>query len=212
MKKLCSFFLSALILVCMALPVFATAPSEDLTSSEITEWDLGNNMVLVAGEPTVIETTEDNSSNRAISPRTTRTYSYPFYIRFEGESRNNIIFTATVRTFGTSGDWIFLDNGTYTYTVNNTCFLFFFWENTYVNSSRTILQAAFGYDYLGQKNYSPAIRFTVDNKRRYCCLPYDGIFSVPSVPACLFFLKYTLRFFSYLSISVSLNIHNDRLF
>ena len=111
----------------MALPVFATAPSEDLTSSEITEWDLGNNMVLVAGEPTVIETTEDNSSNRAISPRTTRTYSYPFYIRFEGESRNNIIFTATVRTFGTSGDWIFLDNGTYTYTVNNNLFsvLFF---------------------------------------------------------------------------------------
>ena len=164
MKKLCSFFLSALILVCMALPVFATAPSEDLTSSEITEWDLGNNMVLVAGEPTVIETTEDKSSNRAISPRTTRTYSYPFYIRFEGESRNNIIFTATVRTFGTSGDWIFLDNGTYTYTVNNNLFSVLFWENTYVNSSRTILQAAFGYDYLGQKNYSPAIRFTVDTK------------------------------------------------
>lgn len=80
MKKLCSFFFSALILVCMALPVFATSPSEDLTSSEVTEWDLGNNMVLVAGEPTVIETTEDNSSNRAISPRTTRTYSYPFYM------------------------------------------------------------------------------------------------------------------------------------
>lgn len=89
---------------------------------------------------------------------------YNTNIRFEGESRNNIIFTATVRTFGTSGDWILLDNGTYTYTVNNNLFSVLFWENTYVNSSRTILQAAFGYDYLGQKNYSPAIRFTVDTK------------------------------------------------
>lgn len=36
------------------------------------------------------------------------------------------IFTATIRTFGTSGDWIFLDNGTYTLLLIITYFLFFF--------------------------------------------------------------------------------------